>query len=168
MTPHDLDPDDVWRFFCIINTRDGKALLGKPALMQQALTSLHQAVNQYKSQLWGYVVLPDSVQFVVEVPTERAYHVLIEDYKAHSEALLIADILAHHDDLHDAITYYHPVWAKPIHLIWQNGYQTQLLSSVYAMSNKIADLVQKPVQLGLAKDPAAWIFSSFRGDDETL
>lgn len=166
MSGYEFDIDDVWRFFAIVNTRDGKPLLERDAFMQLALATLQETVTVHQSQLWGYVILPDSVQFVVEVPTERTYHVMIEAYKKASEQRLITEILDHHSDRRDDITYFNPAWTKPIHLIWQNGYQTQLLSSVYAMSNKIADLVQKPVELGFVDDPAAWAFSSYRGDHE--
>lgn len=168
MNPHDLDPDHVWRFFCVVSTRESKSILAVPSLMNIVLQHLNTSITEHNSQLWGYVILPDSVQFIVEVPTEHTYHVLAEHFKDKSESALIAAIVGQDLALEDAITYYNPAWARPIHLVWQNGYQTQLLSSLYAMSNKIADLVNRPVTLGLVQHPADWAFSSYRSEDETL
>jgi hypothetical protein len=70
--------------------------------------------------------------------------------------------LARYDDLLDAITLFHPAWGEPIYQIWQTGYHTQLLHSPYAVSNKVADLVYRPVAQGLVSRPEDWPFSSYR------
>jgi hypothetical protein len=118
--------------------------------------------------LWGYVILPDSVQFVVEVASEPVYHVCVEAFKAASEPVLCAMIQVSYEELIDAITYYHPAHMRLLHLLWQAGYQTQFLPSIYALSNKVADLVHKPVELGLVQRPEAWRFSSYQAGQEAL
>ena len=40
----------------------------------------------------------------------------------------------------------------------------QLLSSMYVLSNKIADIVTKPVVLGLVERPEDWVFSSYQAN----
>lgn len=160
---NDTDP---WRFFCVIFTRNHAPLLGQPALMQLTLSCLQNAIAAQAGQLWGYVILPDSVQFVVEVPTESAYHVCVEVFKTASEPALCDLIRKGFEELVDSITYYHPARRQPIYLIWQGGYHTQALSGVYALSNKIADLVNKPVELGLVQQPGEWRFSSYQPDDD--
>lgn len=151
---------DESHFFCLITARF--PLFEDHNLAQLVLTQLKQVLSDYNTQLWGYVVLPDSVQIVVETESETAYHQAIEAFKASSESLLCEKIKADYPNLVDAITFYNPAWDKPVYLIWQGGYQTQLLPSVYALSNKIADLVQRPVALGLVASPADWPFSSYQ------
>ncbi|NDJ85347.1 MAG: hypothetical protein GYB66_05640 [Chloroflexi bacterium] len=110
-------------------------------------------------------MLPRSVEFVVEVPTETTYHVLVKSFKIGSEAVLVEMIRKSFPALQDHITFFNPAWTQPSFLIWRSGYHTQLLGSLYAMSNKIADLVNKPVQLGLVDHPSAWPFSSYQHND---
>ncbi|MCB9436002.1 MAG: hypothetical protein H6673_03300 [Anaerolineales bacterium] len=151
---------DEWRFFCLITSR--VPVFEQPSLAHIALTLLQHTLAQHGAQLWGYVILPDSVQAVLETEHEAAYHHAIEAFKTASETAICEKIRADHPDLVDAITFYNPAWSKPVYLIWQGGYQTQLLPSAYALSNKIADLVQRPVELGLAATPADWPFSSYQ------
>lgn len=162
----DEESDSVWRFFCIVFTRDQKPLLKYPALAEKAVQLLRDTVASCHAQLWGYVVLPDSVQFVIEVEKENDYHTCVETFKTSSEKVLVETIKAKHKHLIDRITYYNPAWTEPSYLVWKAGYQTQLLSSMYALSNKIADLVTKPVDLGLVDNPEDWLFSSYRADSE--
>ncbi len=156
---------DPWRFFCLVSTHNGVALLTTNELAQVALDALQDTVEKHNGQLWGYVILPASVQFVIEVTSERAYHHYVEAFKAASEQALIEAIQAGYEVLLDAITFYNPAWPQPVHHIWQSGYQTQLLPSAYALSNKVADLVQRPVEMGLVKQPADWAFSSYQVDN---
>jgi hypothetical protein len=99
---------------------------------------------------------------VVEVDEEKHYHECVEAFKASSEKILVEIINNEHENLIDDITFYNPAWKEPSFLIWKAGYQTQLLSSMYALSNKIADIVTKPVALGLVESPKDWIFSSYQ------
>lgn len=154
---------DEWRFFCLITARF--PVLQEPDLARLTLALLQQTLSEQGAHLWGYVILPDSVQVVLEVENEAAYHHAIEAFKATSEAVLCDTIRTDYPDLVDAITFYNPAWSKPVYLIWQGGYQTQLLTSAYALSNKIADLVQRPVELGFVAAPADWPFSSYQPPD---
>jgi REP element-mobilizing transposase RayT len=158
------ETDDIWRFFCVVFARDQKPLLESPALAEKIVGLLQDSTVAYNAQLWGYVILPDSVQFVVEVESEKDYHTCVEAFKVLSEKVLVEAIKAEHEYLIDHITFYNPAWTEPSYLIWQAGYQTQLLSSLYALSNKIADLVTKPVNLGLVEKPVDWAFSSYRAN----
>ncbi len=154
------DHNEPWRFFCIVSAR--APILDNTPLAQTVIARLRQSVTNQQGQLWGYVVLPDSTQFVVEVPTERAYHVCVEDFKQASELTLCDIVQNRHKNLLDAITFFNPAWTKPMYLIWEAGYHTLLLSSAYAMSNKVADLVNRPVEMGLVDHPGDWKFSSYR------
>lgn len=159
--------EEAFRFFCAIFTRQNAQLLTQGKLAEMALACLRQSVAEYEGQLWGYVVLPDSLQLVVEFGSEEQYHLAIEAFKTASEAVLCQHIAADFENLLDAITFHHPTYAKPIYLLWQNGYHTQILTSVYALSNKIADLLNKPVELGLVEQIQAWPFSSYRLEDNS-
>jgi len=153
---------EPWRFFSIVMTRERHDLLNRTDLARIVIEHLEAVVDEHAVQMWGYVVLPDSVQFVVEVAQERDYHVMVEAFKAASEPELVAAIKASHDMLLDQITFYNPAWPQPQFLVWQAGYHTQLLGSPYAVSNKVADLVHKPVALGLANQPEDWPYSSYQ------
>ncbi len=158
----DEDLNDIWRFFCIVFTRDQKPLLNMRSLSEASVNLLKSVMSDCNVQLWGYVVLPDSVQFVIEVKEEKHYHECVETFKSSSEKALVEIITNEHENLIDDITFYNPAWKEPSFLIWQAGYQTQLLSSMYALSNKIADIVTKPVVLGLVENPEDWEFSSYQ------
>ncbi len=162
MATEDIAPQENLHFFTMINVQEDRPLLQHQNLMQIALTHLQIIVSKYQSQLWGYVILPKSVEAVIEVPTENHYHLMIEEYKKHSEQALIQVILTTYTELVDEITYFHPIRAKSLYRIWQQGYHTQQLSSIYAISNKIADLVNKPAKLGLVENASQWEFSSYR------
>lgn len=155
--------DEQWYFYGVIQCRDTKAILLHRLLLQAVLAVIQQHAADFRVQLWGYVILPDAVQLVLEVLTEASYHHYMDAVKAASEARVVGMIQTQYPDLLDKITYYNPAWPKPIYALWQKGYHTQLLGSVYALSNKIADLVQKPVALGLVEDPGVWEFSSYQG-----
>lgn len=160
--------EEAWRFYGQVTTREESALLSTPKLASIAVEHLKQTAADLKHTLWGYVVLPDSVQFVIEVQNEGDYHRFVDAFKSVSETKIIDTILAEYEALIDPITYYNPAWGGRIHHVWQSGYHTQLLDNVYAMSNKIADLVKKPVMLGLVAHPADWSFSSYQqGEDQS-
>ena len=165
MSNDDFDHEDVWRFYGVIQTREMKPILAQDELRQTILDVMNAEIVAHDSQLWGYVILPDSIQLVVEVPTENTYHVLMEAIKSAAEQQVIDIILSRFQDLLDMITYYNPARTQPTYLVWQGGYHTQLLSSIYSLSNKIAYLVQRPVTLGLVDRPEAWAFSSFKPQD---
>lgn len=152
---------EPWRFFSIVMIREQHALLNQNDLARVVIEHLEDAVEQHALQMWGYVVLPDSVQFVIEVVQERDYHVMVEAFKAASEPQLVAAIKSSHEMLLDQITFYNPAWPQPQFLVWQAGYHTQLLDSPYAVSNKVADLMHKPVALGLVNRPEDWPYSSY-------
>jgi hypothetical protein len=160
--------EETWRFFCIVSTREQKPLLQPSALAEKLVALLKDAMDSCNAQLWGYVVLPYSVQFVIEVEKEKDYHNCIEAFKESSEKAVVVAIQSEHEHLVDQITYYNPAWTQPSYLIWKAGYQTQLLSSMYALSNKIADLVTKPVELGLVEKVEEWAFSSYQANSDDI
>lgn len=160
----DEDSNDIWRFFCTVFTRDQKPLLKKHSLAIATVDLLKSTLLDCNVQLWSYVVLPDSVQFVVEVDEEKHYHECVEAFKSSSEKTLVEIINNDHENLIDDITFYNPAWKEPSFLVWQAGYHTQLLSSMYVLSNKIADIVTKPVVLGLVERPEDWVFSSYQAN----
>lgn len=156
------EENHVWRFLCIVPAR--APILAHDTLAHPIIEHLKQAVVRQNGHLWGYVVLPDSVQFVVEMPTEHSYHLCVEDFKESCEPSLREVVEARHPELLDAITFYNPAWTKPLYLIWEAGYHTKLLSTAYALSNKVADLVNRPVELGLVDHPGDWKFSSYQSE----
>lgn len=158
------EPDDPYRFFCTVPTVDHAHLLQKSSLAAQVINQLKatSAVIPSEHQLWGYVVLPEGVQFVLEVEAERDYHLFVETFKDSSARSLTRLILHRYEDLLDDITFFNPARPIPVYQIWQAGYHTQLLGSPYAVSNKVADLILKPVQYGLATRPEDWPYSSYQ------
>lgn len=161
---HPPEPDEPYRFFCTVPTLNQVALLARPNLAAAVIAQLKAttaAINP-AHQLWGYVVLPESVQFVLEVEAERDYHLFVETFKEASTLSITHQILSHDEDLIDSITFFNPAWPAPVYQIWQAGYHTQLLESPYAISNKVADLIFKPVALGLVAHPADWPYSSYQ------
>ena len=112
--------------------------------------------------MWGYVILPDAVHLVLEVEEERQYHLWVEAFKAQSEKMLVDAILHQHPVLLDNITRFNPAWGGAIYRIWQEGYHTQPLHSIYAVSNRIADLLNKPVELGLVSDIKDYPYCSYQ------
>ncbi len=164
---HQPEPDEPYRFFCTVPTFNQVPLLAKPHLAAAVIAQLKAttAAIHPNHQLWGYVVLPESVQFVLEVEAERDYHLYVETFKEASTLSLTQQILEHmeqDEDLIDSITFFNPAWNAPVYQIWQAGYHTQLLESPYAVSNKVADLIFKPVMLGLVSHPADWPYSSYQ------
>lgn len=157
---------EPFRFACVIITHNQAPLLAKSALATLAMQTLVDLSTELNGQLWGYVVLPDAVHCVIEVEHERDYHLWVEQYKQMSETRLCEAIQVTHPDLLDDITQFNPAWSEVIYRFWQDGYHTQSLASPYAVSNRVADLVRKPVELGLVEDIGAWQFSSYQHTEE--
>lgn len=158
----EADPDKPFRFACTVVTEAQMPVLGVAALAELAMNTLLDISNQQDGQLWGYVILPDAVHFVVEVEVERKYHLWVEAFKEQSERALVDAILNQHPGFLDRITRFNPAWGGTIYRIWQEGYHTQPLHSVYAMSNRIADLLNKPLELGLVTDIKEFPYCSYQ------
>ena len=162
----DIDPAEPFRFSCAIITHNQVPFLGKSALASLAQDILVELSHELAGQLWGYVIVPDAVHCVVEVEQERDYHIWVEQYKQTSEVRLNQAIQTGHPDLLDEITQFNPAWGEVIYRFWQDGYHTQNLASPYAVSNRVADLVRKPAELGLVEDMRDWPFSSYQPGEE--
>ncbi len=162
----EIDPDEPFRFACAIMTHNQVPFLGKSPLATLAQNIIQEVSAELAGQLWGYVVLPDAIHCVIEVEAERDYHVWVEQYKQVSETKLCEAIQNHHPDLIDAITQFNPAWGEVIYRFWQDGYHTQNLASPYAVSNRVADLLNKPIELGLAETIEAWPYSSYQPNPE--
>lgn len=159
---HEPEPEEPFRFACTILTLDHMPLLQSMALAQLAMDILLETADRADVILWGYIILPESVQFVVEVEHERDYHLWVDHFKTTSEKQLCEAILAQHELLIDQITHFNPAWGEAIYKCWQDGYHTQALSSPYAVSNRVADILRKPVDIGLVNHLEEWPFSSYR------
>lgn len=156
-----FEMETSYTFWSFVTTHQQNPLFQQPILAEIVVRYITEDLATQVQQLWGYVVLPDGLQVVVEVDTEQLYHECIETLKAQTQVLLYPFIEKNFPTLLDSITFYHPLWHKPIYQVWQAGYHTQPLASPYAISNKVAEMVNKPVELGLAKTSSAWRYSSF-------
>lgn len=156
------DPADPFRYACAVVTEAQMPVMGVSALAELAMDTLLDISSQQDGQLWGYVILPDAVHVVLEVEVERQYHLWIEAFKVQSEKVLVDAILHQYPGLLDQITRFNPAWGGAIYRIWQEGYHTQPLHSIYAVSNRIADLLKKPVELGLVTDIKDYPYCSYQ------
>ena len=159
------DDDEPFRFSCSVIVEHQTPLLATPSLAQRVVDTMLAVFVGQDSQLWGYVVMPDAVHMVVEVGRERDYHVLVEAFKTRSEAVLIQEIQAHQTQLIDYIIRFNPAWNEAIYRVWQDGYHTQRLNTPYAVSNRVADLLTKPVEAGLVNTIGEWPFSNYQKSD---
>ena len=160
----DLAPPAPFWFSCAVIPQEQRPLLESPDLAQIAETVLNKVASRHSGQLWGYVILPAAVHLVLEVEEARDYHLWVEEFKDVSEKNLIKRIQQVHASLLDDIIFYNPVWGGVVYRFWQDGYHTQALNTPYAVSNRVADLLQKPVEAGLVNHSRAWPFSSYRGE----
>jgi hypothetical protein len=164
------DETEPFRFSCTVIVRNQARLFENAGLAKLVMDCLVSIAKGKPGQLWGYVVLPDMVQMVIEVNDEPDYHRWVEEFKVTSETQLCDAIRTQYEHLLDYITLYNPAWTEPTFRIWQEGYHSQPLHSPYALSNRVADLVNKPVELGLVDNLGDWGFSSYNrplGMDET-
>jgi REP element-mobilizing transposase RayT len=160
--PPDADPDEPFRFASAIITEGQMPILRVASLAELATNTLLEIFDQHDGQLWGYVILPDSVHLVLEVAEERLYHVFVDAFKDQSEKRLVDAILKYHPALLDRVTRFNPAWGGAIYRIWQEGYHTQPLHSIYAVSNRVAELFNKPVELGLVTDIKDYPYCSYQ------
>lgn len=155
---------DLWGYWGLVTTVNQAPIFAHDALAAQMISLLQQTASHAVQHLWGYLVLPDALQFVVQTDSDHDYPLFVERLKRHSQPALVDAIRRHYEDLLDAITFYHPAWQTPIYQVWQAGYHTRALNTPYALSNKVVEMLQKPVELGLVETAAAWRFSSLHRD----
>jgi hypothetical protein len=155
------DIEQLW-FFCTCLTWEQTPFFNTPALARIVQDTLLKTIARHPIRVWGYVILPAMMQAVVEVDYADIYQTWIEEFKATSEQSLVKAILTRYKTWLDAISFFNPVWGEVIYRVWQEGYHTQSLHSPYAVSNRVAELLQKPVEEGLASSIEAWPFSSYQ------
>lgn len=148
----------------ILAITDHAPLLSLPALAQIVMVTLQNSVLDAPGTLWGYVVLPGSVQFIVGPTDENGLEAFITQVKARTAHHLLAAIRRAEDDSLDMVLRYSPVWGGAIYQVWQAGSHRTIFWTEYRLSNALYDLQRAPVEAGLVESAEAWPYSQIGGE----
>lgn len=154
----DSEPQDHYARIAI--TVVGRVpLLAKDRFARMIVTAIETCRDDVPGTLWAYTVLPDSVRLIVGPAAIEALDQFVTQFKAQTEASLLAAIKRADDDSLDAVLRFNPIWGAAIYRVWEAGYHRVLFSSEYRLSNAIYATRQLPVELDLIADAAAWPYT---------
>ena len=149
----------------ILATVDHAPLLAVPRLARAVMAVLHECVSDAPGTLWGYVVLPDTVRFIVGPTDEDVIEAFITHIKVHTAYRLLTIIRRADDDLLDKVLRYNPVRGGAIYQVWQAGSHRTMFWTEYKLSNALYDLQHVPVDTGLVDSANEWPYSHIGGED---
>jgi len=151
------DEGDEDAYAQVILTVQGHApLFGSARLARRALDAITACAPGAPGQLWGAVVLPETVRLVIGPAGVDALDQFIEAVKAQSSTRVLSAIRQADDDTLDVVLRYSPVWGGALYQVWQTGYHRQLFWTEYKLSNALYELARAPVEAGLVADLDDW------------
>ncbi len=148
----------------IITITDHAPLLAQPRLARLTMAIMADHAPAAPGNLWGYIVLPDTVRLVVGPTRDDQLATYIEALKTRLANRLLAVIRAADDDTLDAILRYNPVRGGAIYQVWQAGSHRSIFWTEYKLSNAIYDMQQIPVHLELVESAEKWLYCYIGGD----
>lgn len=148
----------------IVTVIDHAPLMAAPRYARQALAGVEACAADAPGRLWGCVVLPETVRFIVGPGSEGAIDAFVARVKAETSAHLLAAIRRADDDALDVVLRYSPVWGGALYRVWQAGYHLGRFWSEYRLSNALYEMMQLPVEMELAPRAEDWPFRYVGGE----
>ncbi|MBN1965517.1 MAG: hypothetical protein JW910_12780 [Anaerolineae bacterium] len=148
----------------VLAVLDHTSLLAIPRLARGVASVMEACADNAPGRLWGYVVLPDALRFVVGPAGDETLDAFVDTIRACSSARLLDLIRRADDDSLDRVLRYNPVWGGAIYRVWEAGCHRQIFWSAYKLSNALYDLRWLPVAAGLVESPEQWPFGRVGSD----
>ncbi len=153
--PEDLSPEPAYAH-AILTTVRRAPLLADRRLARLAIDGLRVCAPDAPGYLWGGVVLPDALRFVVGPAPDEALIAFVEQVRARTSALLLNAIRRADDESLDAVLFYSPVWGGAIYRVWAAGCHLSRFWTEYRLSGALYALRQSPVEAGIVSDADTW------------
>lgn len=132
-------------------TRDFMPIFSMQPLAEQAVLQLGRAVKDKNVDLFGYCLLPTTLQAIIGFNEEHDLGSFLYHYKwLVSHAIICLD----HGDYHERL--YRKGKFKP----WMNRFENSRLTSRQQLESKLEYLHNEPVKKGLANLASDWPYSS--------
>ena len=140
----------------ILTTVARAPLLADHQLARLAFAGLRACAPDAPGCLWGGVVLPDALRFVMGPAPDDALSAFVEYVRAYTSTLLLKAIRRADDESLDAVLFYNPVWGGAIYRVWATGCHLSRFWTEYRLSGALYALRQSPVAAGMVLDADAW------------
>ena len=123
-------------FFITVTLKNRRVLFLDDENANKVIESLMFFREQGELKLYGYVVMPDHVHFVVKLEAEGSLPRIIRRFKTH-----IANAIGQG-----------PIWLR--------GYWSELIGDIKYLEQKLEYIHQNPVKAGLVQNATEYRFSS--------
>jgi putative transposase len=137
--------------FLATATREMMPIFALEALARQAILQLGRVAAESGALIYGYALIPSSLQLMVGFPGKYDLAAFMYKYKWLSSRAIVA---LDHGEFHERL--YRQGKFKP----WMNRFDNLMISSKKQFESRLNYIHNEPVRKGFVSDPAEWEFSS--------